>query len=169
MAWRRSGDKPLSEPMMVSLLTHICVTRPQWVIRHVDVPVLDPYRCGTSFETVPISILFNEALWAPFTDVVTSDSPHIGPVNEKSTFMSWPLHSTGSSAGFPQTSIQKFNDFSMIFQDKNPKFPWWFWMLQNGKTQDHMLRMVSSHILWLLLGVLRKSVKSSHLIWRRIY
>ena len=29
MAWRRSGDKPLSEPMMVSLLTHICVTRPQ--------------------------------------------------------------------------------------------------------------------------------------------
>ena len=31
MAWRRSGAKPLSEPMMVSLLTHICVTRPHWV------------------------------------------------------------------------------------------------------------------------------------------
>ena len=31
MAWRRPGDKPLSEPMMVSLTTHICVTRPQWV------------------------------------------------------------------------------------------------------------------------------------------
>ena len=31
MAWCRSGNKPLSEPMMVSLLTHICVTRPQWV------------------------------------------------------------------------------------------------------------------------------------------
>ena len=31
MAWRQSGDKPLSEPMLVSLLTHICVTRPQWV------------------------------------------------------------------------------------------------------------------------------------------
>ena len=29
MAWRRPGDKPLSEPMMVSLLTHIYVTRPQ--------------------------------------------------------------------------------------------------------------------------------------------
>ena len=29
MVWRRPGDKPLSEPMMVSLLTHICVTRPQ--------------------------------------------------------------------------------------------------------------------------------------------
>ena len=31
MAWCRPGNKPLSEPMMVSLLTHICVTRPQWV------------------------------------------------------------------------------------------------------------------------------------------
>ena len=28
LAWRRLGDKPLSEPMMVLLLTHICVTRP---------------------------------------------------------------------------------------------------------------------------------------------
>ena len=31
MAWRRPGDKPLSEPMMVSFLTHIYVTRHQWV------------------------------------------------------------------------------------------------------------------------------------------
>ena len=31
MDWRRSGDKPLSEPMMISLPTHICVTRLQWV------------------------------------------------------------------------------------------------------------------------------------------
>ena len=41
MAWRLPGDKPssepvdgakpLSEPVMVSLLAHICVTRPQWV------------------------------------------------------------------------------------------------------------------------------------------
>ena len=31
MAWRRPGDKPLFEPMMVSSTTHICVTRPQWV------------------------------------------------------------------------------------------------------------------------------------------
>ena len=31
LACRRPGDKPLSEPMIVSLLTHICVTRPQWV------------------------------------------------------------------------------------------------------------------------------------------
>ena len=31
MAWRRPDDKPLSEPMMVSLTTHICVCRPLWV------------------------------------------------------------------------------------------------------------------------------------------
>ena len=30
MVWRRPGDKPLSEPMVVSLPTHICVARPQW-------------------------------------------------------------------------------------------------------------------------------------------
>ena len=35
MAWRRPGDKPSSEPMMVCLLTHICVTRPQWVKRRI--------------------------------------------------------------------------------------------------------------------------------------
>ena len=33
MAWRRPGDKPLFEPMMVRLPTHICVARPQWVIK----------------------------------------------------------------------------------------------------------------------------------------
>ena len=31
MACRRPGDKPLSEPMIVSLSMHICVARPQWV------------------------------------------------------------------------------------------------------------------------------------------
>ena len=39
MAWHRPGDKPLSEPRMESLLTHICVTRPQWV------NVESPSRC----------------------------------------------------------------------------------------------------------------------------
>ena len=34
MAWRRPGNKPLSETVMVSLLTHLCVTRPQWVKTH---------------------------------------------------------------------------------------------------------------------------------------
>ena len=33
MAWRRPDDKPLFEPILVSLLTHISVTRPQWANR----------------------------------------------------------------------------------------------------------------------------------------
>ena len=31
MAWRQPGAKPLFEPIMIDLLMHICVTRPQWV------------------------------------------------------------------------------------------------------------------------------------------
>ena len=31
VAWHRPGNKPLSETMMVSLLTHICVIWSQWV------------------------------------------------------------------------------------------------------------------------------------------
>ena len=34
MNWHRLGDKPLSEPMMVSLLRKICVTRPQWLTHY---------------------------------------------------------------------------------------------------------------------------------------
>ena len=32
MAWCRPGDTPLSEPLVVRFTTHICVTRPQWVV-----------------------------------------------------------------------------------------------------------------------------------------
>ena len=42
MAWRRPGDKPLSEPIMVSLTTHICVTRPQ----RVNINIYPTYYCA---------------------------------------------------------------------------------------------------------------------------
>ena len=45
MAWRRPGDKPLSEPMMVNLLTHIWVTRPQWGKRYFDGAIWN-YTCN---------------------------------------------------------------------------------------------------------------------------
>ena len=35
MAWRRPGYMPLSETMLVTLLTHICVIRPQWVNAYI--------------------------------------------------------------------------------------------------------------------------------------
>ena len=37
MAWCWPGNKPLSEPMVVRLLTHMCVTRPRWVTGLVTV------------------------------------------------------------------------------------------------------------------------------------
>ena len=48
IAWRRSGDKPLFEPMKFRLPMHICVTRPQWVnhfhpiIGDCPVPISSP-------------------------------------------------------------------------------------------------------------------------------
>ena len=48
MAWRRPGDKPLSEPMMVSSLTHTCVTRPQWVNSVWPSYAMRRHRCGSA-------------------------------------------------------------------------------------------------------------------------
>ena len=43
-AWDLPGDKPLSEPMMVSSLMHICIPRPQWVKR-IGWMVLNKWNC----------------------------------------------------------------------------------------------------------------------------
>ena len=37
MAWCRPGDKPFSEPMIVRLPMHICISQPQWVKGKVSV------------------------------------------------------------------------------------------------------------------------------------
>ena len=55
MAWRRSVDKPLSGTMMVSLLTHICVTRPQWV-------KYNGYR-NTNFSWPSVQLLSTTPAW----------------------------------------------------------------------------------------------------------
>ena len=49
MAWRRPGDKPLSEPRVESLLTHICVTRPQWVKGRCVTCANNKYKFGEMF------------------------------------------------------------------------------------------------------------------------
>ena len=54
MAWRRPGDKPLSEPMLISLQTHICVTRPQWVNNW-----LLPFKQGTLPPSPSLQVLVN--------------------------------------------------------------------------------------------------------------
>ena len=37
MAWCWPGNQPLSKPMMYNLMTHICITRPQWVNANIKV------------------------------------------------------------------------------------------------------------------------------------
>ena len=57
MAWRRPGDKPLSEPMMVRLPTHICLTRPQWVNQAND--DLSSGPLGTNFNENMVKCKWN--------------------------------------------------------------------------------------------------------------
>ena len=56
MAWHRLGDKPLSEPMIVRLPTHICVTRPQWVNRALNKTYLILFGNGASEISMVTSI-----------------------------------------------------------------------------------------------------------------
>ena len=79
MAWRRPGDKPLSEAMVVSLLTHICVVRPQWVNIH---PLTSCWlgtwlTCGT-VDYMMTSSHWNALLFA--CSSLTGGFPHKGPV-----------------------------------------------------------------------------------------
>ena len=55
MAWRRPGDKPLSEPMMVRSPPHICVARPQWVIQSLFL---------LSSKLLQITLCCSAELWA---------------------------------------------------------------------------------------------------------
>ena len=76
MAWYWPDDKPLSEPMMVSLLMHICITQPQWVkhLGHFFFKMCNIcnffmffMECNTLFETIPIHWIFYQhcGYWGP--------------------------------------------------------------------------------------------------------
>ena len=77
MAWRRPGDNPLSEPMMASLLTHICVTRPLWinmmalcnVISQPATPLLSLFQSGFDVECLITTCLdtMNKGSWITLT------------------------------------------------------------------------------------------------------
>ena len=58
MAWRRPGAEPLSEPMMVSLLTRICVTRPQWV--NVCIDCLQFYKGVNKVKSATLWVFLHE-------------------------------------------------------------------------------------------------------------
>ena len=77
MAWRRSGDKPLSEPMMISLPTHMCTIRPQWVNTMAAaglvmegamastvmlLPLSPEYPCFSCYKLNPLLLSYNYCL-----------------------------------------------------------------------------------------------------------
>ena len=68
MAWCRPGDKPLSEPMLIFVPTHICVTRPQWV--------LSPDRC-LAFIRTNAGILLIGPLGTYFSEILIEIHCHI--------------------------------------------------------------------------------------------
>ena len=61
MAWRRPGDKPLSKTMMISLLTHICVTLSRCVYNNQAVTVtyflIDGNKYSRGWWNGPLNLL----------------------------------------------------------------------------------------------------------------
>ena len=75
MAWRRPGDKPLSEPMMIILLTHICVTLVCAPLQYSDVIHRE------QFETITImlNIIDFENVCCPAISRINADISQNGP------------------------------------------------------------------------------------------
>ena len=71
MAWRRPGDKTLYESMLVSLLTRICVTPPQWVTRFIHVltyaDVTDINHWISTLSRVELDVIQSDGtvMWVP--------------------------------------------------------------------------------------------------------
>ena len=81
MAWRHSGDKPLSEPMMVCLPTHICITQPQWVKTPTMHRSLSPSKTkNNTYKYIPKickNILSNNSIFISTLFVITfSEKAH---------------------------------------------------------------------------------------------
>ena len=85
MAWRRPGDKPLSKPMMVSLLTHICVTRPQWVKECISIKFYFKFKSFHLRKCILQCHLQNggHLVWASllnllcWADILQDKTPHV--------------------------------------------------------------------------------------------
>ena len=77
IAWHRQGDKPLSEPMMDSLLTHICVIRPQWV-KMSSTGCQTSYSGFNVFGMLPTHCHRNVTFWTLFRKELRNN-PQIHP------------------------------------------------------------------------------------------
>ena len=120
MAWRRPGDKPLSRPMMVGLLTHVCATWPQWV-----------KRARWKFPVIQMS---SSVYWAN----ITSDD------NLEAIFiLRWPpgYHQKWSSIGIPMLKIRRSRDH-LIFKMEIPYLGKTVFILKRGPGSLHSLGII---------------------------
>ena len=63
MAWRPTGDKPSPEPMIITLLTHVCVTRPQWLkTANITSEIIFETRCIWNILSTHLSSIFLEKM-----------------------------------------------------------------------------------------------------------
>ena len=63
MAWRRQGDKPISEPMKVRLPMHICVTRPQWVKAKFEAQYPEWHWLNLMYVTYPTTAINKSSIY----------------------------------------------------------------------------------------------------------
>ena len=97
MAWRRPGEKPLSEPVMVRIPTHICVTRPQWVNKLLAnqrsfligqvLAQHEPWRQRRKMTQITISVQWNRPYYgivkAPANTMIFTEPVASIPVHNK--------------------------------------------------------------------------------------
>ena len=96
MAWRRSGDKPLSEPMMVGLSTHICVTRPQW-IKPAGPDISYPYFRSAAVDfNIDISWQSRSQLWFPHGSIHESAHNAFGMYMRRTAKPAWQRQGKGT-------------------------------------------------------------------------
>ena len=76
MAWCHPDDKPLSEPTMLISITHICVTRPQWVkiSTAVQIARVSNTKIGMRESDEPIvTYIHNKILYSRLHDMALYD------------------------------------------------------------------------------------------------
>ena len=80
--WRRPDDKPLSELMMVSLLTHICVTPPQWVKTAIlrDMPGTSNYISQILWDVITCPCHTNDCEHPHSNGIIDAEFLSIGPL-----------------------------------------------------------------------------------------
>ena len=94
MAWCRPGDKSLSEPIIVSLSTHIFVTRSMSEAKHIDYLQLDLLWLWFVFSTGAVTLPFWWELWRSHVIHLTSS------FNDSSLVQTSTRNSSSGSPGY---------------------------------------------------------------------